>query len=166
MIIKIDQTMKRECRRLAERRRELCRAQNQNPLFQSNPLLNEMTGIMGEMIFDLYLTKKGVEHECSYREYIPGKFDFKDCVVFGKIIDVKTANLPFNTNKKFFIPIQQAKQNVDWYVAVLLDEEWENAKVIGFMEANKAYTYPQKVGPINKLNFEIPYKDFEDILTL
>lgn len=125
--INITGEMQVKAKEIAIFRRDLARKNNCTPIFQTESLDNEIVGILGEEIFKIWLKQNNVQFE---RNVVHGEADHGDFVIYGKIVDVKTASKPFY--KMIMMPvIQFLKNKRDFYVAIRLNLDEGFAEIMG-----------------------------------
>jgi len=130
MLHKVDITeeMQIKAKEIAIFRRDLARKNNCTPIFQTESLDNEIVGILGEEIFKVWLNQNNIPYE---REVVHGEADHGDFLIYGKIVDVKTASKPYY--KMIMMPvIQFLKNKRDHYVGVRLNLDEGFAEIMGF----------------------------------
>lgn len=86
----IDDAMIEEAKELAAKRRSFKRSNGCTPLFQTDEMDNEVTGIIGEFCFEKYLKGLDIPFTSTTRELFVGQ-DIGDVIVRGNSFDVKTS---------------------------------------------------------------------------
>jgi hypothetical protein len=124
---------------LANTRRAEARRIGFSPRFQSDPLRNEVNGILGEIKFGEYL---GVpEH------HIVGSPDAYDFKINGEVYDVKTNEIKIHPNNfppgyRFLINRAQVDthRGVDYYVSVMIHNAY--SWICGYLPRVRVLNYP------------------------
>ena len=140
--VKVTEEMQVKAKEIAIFRRDLARKNGCIPIFQTDSLDNEIVGILGEEIFKIWLYQNKIPFK---REVVHGEADHGDFIIYGKVIDVKTASKP--SYKMIMMPLVQFLKNKrDFYVGVRLN------LVEGFAEIMGVATHDELV--------KVPVRDF------